>query len=106
MAITIEQAHTIVIKHVDLWNKDPANIPLWVVLASPGDQIQIPEVTFGRPDLPRAGMHQLIHANLIVLRREMVPESLLATFFHEYGHAIYKKLHVADWNEIDSRSEE
>ena len=32
----------------------------------------------------------------------MTPESLLVTFFHEYGHAFYEREHPGAFNEVDS----
>jgi len=105
MEVTIQEVEGIVKSHVAVWNSDPANPPLWVVLASPGDAIQIPGVTFGNMGDGKAGMELPIRAQLIILNHHMVPESLLSTFLHEYGHAVYRNSQPKDWNEIDSEVE-
>jgi len=100
--MTIDEVRSIVGRHVEEWNSNPNNRPLWVVMAKPGDQIQIPGITFGKSGDPKAGMHVQINAELIVLNQAMVLESLLATFLHELGHAKYKSTDSETWNEVDS----
>jgi len=103
--VSMQSVKAIVKKYVAIWNSQPRNVPLWVVLASPGDMLSIPGVTFGNKSDGKAGMELPIHAHLIVLNRMMVPESLLTTFLHEYGHAVYRLSQVTDWNETDSEVE-
>ncbi len=90
--MTLEQAQLIVKKYVDGWNNSNGYIPLWVHLVKPGAPVNIPGVTFGMTRDPEkiAGMHYRVNAQLIVIREGMVPESILTTFFHEYGHAKYE----------------
>jgi len=103
--VSIQNVEEIVKKHVAIWNNQPENVPLWVVLANPGDALSIPGVTFGNKIDGKAGMELPIRAHLIILNRHMVPESLLTTFLHEYGHAAYRISQTKDWNEIDSEVE-
>lgn len=102
MALTIEQVQPIVQKYVDEWKGHNPQYPLWVSLASPGDSINVPGVTFSTTASPKAGMELAIHAHLIVINRSMVPESILTTFTHEYGHAQYRIVHPNDFREVDS----
>ena len=106
--MNIQEVQKIVKRYIEEWNNDSTKSPLHVILSEPGNQIQIPGITsdviFGKANEPRAGMHLLIRANIIVLNQIMVPKSLLTTFFHEYGHAVYKELHLENWNEIDSEA--
>jgi hypothetical protein len=94
--MTLEQAQLVVQKYVEPWNRSIGRIPLWVYLAKPGGSINIPGVTFGMTADPEkiAGMHYHLHAYLIVLREGMLPESIVTTFFHEYGHAQYELGHA------------
>lgn len=102
MALSLDQVKPVIQKYVDDWKtRNPQN-PLWVSLASPGDPINVPGVTFGTAVSPKAGMELPIHAHLIVLNRNMVPESILTTFTHEYGHAQYRVAHPNDFQEIGS----
>jgi hypothetical protein len=105
MPLTLEQVQPIVQKWVDDWNKRHPENPLWVSLLNPGDPINIPGVTFGTAANPKAGMELPIRAHLIVINRNMVPESVLTTFTHEYGHALYRLAHPNDFQEIDSEVE-
>lgn len=98
-SMTLEQVQPIVQKYVNEWNAQNPNYPMWVVLAKPGDPLNIPGAMFPQN---KAGMEQPIHAHLIVLNKNMVAESILTTFTHEYGHALYRRAHVHDFNEIDS----
>jgi hypothetical protein len=87
--------------YTDNWNSNPKHLPLWVTGAAPGDNIQIPGVTFSSANKPEAGMSIAVRAELIVLNQAMVPESLLSTFLHEYGHTMYRTTH-AHPVEVDS----
>jgi hypothetical protein len=102
IALTVEQVQPIVEKYVTEWNNRTPRHPLWVTLASPGDPINVPGVTFGAVGGLKAGMELPICAHLIVINRIMVPESLLTTFTHEFGHAEYRVAHPNDWQEVDS----
>jgi hypothetical protein len=104
MLTTLTQVEAIVRRYVDAWDRNQENRPLWVVLASPGDAIQIPGVTFGKAGEARAGMELPISAHLIVLNQAMIPDGLLKTFLHEYGHTIYRQSHQKDWDEIESEA--
>jgi hypothetical protein len=101
--MTLEQVQVIVQKYVAAWNHSNG-VPLWVHLVKPGAPVNIPGVTFGMTADPEkiAGMHYRINAQLIAIREGMVPESILTTFFHEYGHAKYDLSRPADFNVIDS----
>src|SRR6266700_7197901 len=90
IAMDFATANKIIRRHVDLWNGNDMNAPLWVVLATPGDAIQIPNTTFGKHGEAKAGMELPIRAHLIVLNRDLTPASLLSVFLHEYGHARYR----------------
>jgi hypothetical protein len=103
--VTAEDVQRLIRKYTDIWNRDRKNVPLWVISAEPGDAIAIPGITFGTSDKPKAGMNISVHAHLIVLNRKMVPESLLSTFFHEYGHAKYTVTHRRHPDEIASEAE-
>jgi hypothetical protein len=103
--ITTEDVQRIIKKYADIWNNDPKNVPLWVVGAEPGDGVAIPGVTFSTKDNPKAGMNIPVHAHLIVLNKKMVPENLLSTFFHEYGHARYLVTHQLHEDEVGSERE-
>jgi hypothetical protein len=98
--LTNEQVQPIVQRYVSDWSSRNPKYPLWVQLAAPGDRLYIPGATF----LPEkeAGMSMSIHAYLIVLSNRMVPESILQTFTHEYGHAQYWLAHPNDFNAVDS----
>ncbi len=102
MSLTLEQVQPIVQKYVDDWNRRNPQYPLWVSLAPPGDAIIVPGVTFSTTASPRAGMELPIHAHLVVINKSMVPESILQTFTHEYGHAQYRVAHPKDFQEVDS----
>ena len=97
--MTSEQVQPIVQKYVNEWNTQNPNYPMWVLLANPGDPLNIPGAMFP-PN--KAGMEQPIHAHLIVLSKNMVAESVLTTFTHEYGHALYRRGHARRFNEVDS----
>lgn len=103
--LTPEDVQRVIKKYTDIWNSSAGNAPLWVVEAGPGDAIAIPGITFGTKDEPRAGMSVPIPANLIVLNKGMVLESLLSTFRHEYGHTKYQATHQAQADEIASETE-
>lgn len=102
--MTREEVQLILQKYVNIWNSANRGCHLWVALAYPGGAITIPDVTFGMNKDPHrvAGMNVLVHIQLIVLRQDMTPESLLTTFFHEYGHACYEREHPGAVNEVNS----
>jgi hypothetical protein len=102
--MTREEVQLILQKYVNVWNGANHGCHLWVALANPGAAITIPDVTFGMSKDPQqvAGMNIRVHVQLIVLREDMTPESLLTTFFHEYGHACYEREHPGAINEVDS----
>jgi hypothetical protein len=102
--MTREEVQVILQKYVNLWNSANHACHLWVALAHPGAAITIPNTTFGMNKDPQqvAGMNVRVHFQLIVLREDMPPESLLTTFFHEYGHACYEIEHPGAINEVDS----
>jgi hypothetical protein len=100
--LNADQVQSIVQKYADDWNNRNPKYPLWVFLVGPGDPINIPGVKFCTPENPKAGMAVSINAQLIVINRNMVPESILQTFTHEYGHALYWLAHPDDFNEVDS----
>jgi hypothetical protein len=100
--LTLGQIQPIVQKYVSDWNSQNPEYPLWVFLVSPGDPINIPGVSFGTTENPKAGMELSIKAHLIVINKLMVPDSILTTFTHEYGHAQYRLAHLNDFNEVDS----
>jgi len=97
--MTSEQVQAIVQKYVNEWNTENPNYPMWIVLAGPGDPLNIPGATFPQNT---AGMEQPINAHLIVLNKNMVAESILTTFAHEYGHAVYRRGHTHNFNDVDS----
>jgi hypothetical protein len=100
--LTLDQVQPIVQKYVHQWESLHPKHPMWVSLASPGDSIKIPGVTFGTPENPVAGMEQLINATVIVLNKNMTPDSILTTFTHEYGHTEYREAHPSDFENIGS----
>jgi hypothetical protein len=102
--MTREEIQSIIEKYVNLWNKTNPDYHLWVALAKPGASITIPGVGFGVTKHPQevAGMNVSVHAHIIVLRENMIAESLLTTFFHEYGHASYQREHPGEVNAVDS----
>ena len=77
--MTREEVQPILQKYVNVWNSANHGCHLWVALAYPGDAITIPDITFGMNKDPHqvAGMNVRIHIQLIVLREDMTPESLL-----------------------------
>jgi len=99
-----EEVQPILEKYVNLWDKANPKYHLWVALAKPGAAITIPDVTFGMTKDPQevAGMNIGVHAHLVVLLEDMVAESLLTTFFHEYGHACYEREHPDGGNAVES----
>jgi hypothetical protein len=92
---------TIVQKYVDAWN-DSGRDQMWVNLAAPGDHLNIPGVEFGSQDSAHAGMELPIRAHLIVLNKAMRTESLLTTFLHEYGHALYRVENPGNFDSVES----
>jgi hypothetical protein len=102
--LTIEQVQPIVQRYVNDWNSRNRSpkYPLWVILAGPGDPINIPGATFGTLENPKAGMEFPVNAHLILINKGMMPESILTTFTHEYGHAQYRLAHQNDFQEVDS----
>jgi hypothetical protein len=102
-ALTLEQVQLIVQKYVNDWNNQNPKYFLWVCLANPGDSINIPGVRFGAPEKPMAGMEVPIDSQmLIVINKNMLPESILQTFTHELGHALYRLAHPNDFQIVDS----
>src|SRR5207245_6701682 len=83
--MTREGVQAILQKYVNVWNSAKHGCHLWVALAYPGDAISIPYITFGMNKDPHqvAGMNVRFHIQLIVLREDMTPESLLTTFFQD-----------------------
>ena len=104
MPLTIEDIGKVIKRYTDLWNSDTRKAPLWVSGALPGSSIPIPGINFGTTSQPKAGLSIPVHANLIVLNQDMLPESLLTTFLHEYGHTIYRDTQPV-FDEIDSEVE-
>lgn len=92
-------------KYADLWNSNPANLPLWVIAAKPGDQINVPKITFRTAEGVTTGMEMLVQAHIIMLNEDLSPENLLSTFLHEYGHARYRAAHLDQFDEIASETE-
>ena len=105
MQPTPDDVGRIIKKYTDLWNSDPKHTPMWVVAASRGDSIQIPGVRFSEENSPHAGMSLAVRAELIILNRAMVPESLLSTFLHEYGHTLFRDEHGPNPSEVASEVE-
>jgi len=103
--MTREEVQLILQKYVNAWNSANHACHLWVALANPGAAITIPNTTFGTnkdDPQPVAGMNVRVHFQLIVLREDMTPASLLTTFFHEYGHACYEREHPGAVDKVDS----
>jgi len=102
--MTREEVQLILQKYVNVWNSVNSGCHLWVALANPGAAITIPNTTFGMNKDPQqvAGMNVRVHVQLIVLREDMTSESLLTTFFHEYGHACYEREHPGGIDIVDS----
>lgn len=94
MAITQVLAILIIKRYIANWSNNEG-ISLSVLLASPGDAINMLGRTFGTVEAPIAGMHAQTagREQVIVLNMKMVPESLLSTFFHEYGHCRFALEH-------------
>jgi len=103
--MTLADIQPLLTRYTAQWNSDTHKLPLWVIGANPGDPINIPGVTFGDIHDPKAGMELPIKVQLIVINKAMVPESILTTFLHEYGHALYRFSSSETWNEIDSEVE-
>jgi hypothetical protein len=102
--VSPEEVQRIIAKYTNAWNSNKNSRPLWVVGANPGDSIQIPGITFGTKENTVAGMSIPVRAQLIVLNQQMVPESLLQTFLHEYGHSRYSLEHREPIDEIASEA--
>ncbi len=102
--MTREEVQLILQKYVNAWNSANTGCHLWVALANPGAAITIPNTTFGMNKDPQqvVGMNVRVHFQLIVLREDMTPESLLTTFFHEYGHACHEREHPGAIDKVDS----
>jgi hypothetical protein len=100
--LTLEQVQPIIQKYVHLWETLNPKRPMWVSLAGPGDPVNVPGVRFGTPEKPVAGMENQITAVLIIINKNMIPDSILTTFTHEYGHAEYREAHPNNFQEIDS----
>ncbi len=84
--MTFEQAKTVVLKYVGIWNAAYPATPLWAQVAP------IP-----------AGMHFRFNGFFILVNGAMFPESVVTTFFHEYGHAHYEREHGGG-NVVDSEA--
>ncbi len=69
MSLTLEQVQPIVQKYVGDWNRRNPRYPLWASLASPGDAISVPGVTFSTTASPRAGMELPIHNSSVTPSR-------------------------------------
>ncbi len=82
--MTFEQVKNITLKYVDIWNATYPASPLWALLTD-----------------TKAGMHFRFNGFFILVNSAMVPESVLTTFFHEYGHAQYEREHHVG-NVVDS----
>jgi hypothetical protein len=100
-ALTLEQVQFVVNKYTNEWNARNPQYPLWVYTTGPGDPISVPGAgaNFGRD---KGGMEIAIHAEVILLNKSMVPESILTTFTHEYGHAQYRLAHPTNFDTVDS----
>jgi hypothetical protein len=103
--MTHVEIQPLIAKYTARWNADSKKDPLWVIGANPGDALPIPGVTFARTNDPKAGMEMPIRAHLIVLNQAMLPESILTTFLHEYGHALHRYSASREWNIVDSEAE-
>jgi hypothetical protein len=103
--MTLADVQSLITKYTAQWNADTRKSPLWIVGANPGDRLNIPGVTFGDIHDLKAGMELPIKAQLIVINQAMVPESILTTFLHEYGHSLYRYSAPEVWNQIDSEVE-
>ena len=104
-SMSIADIQPLMKKYTDQWDADKKKPPLWVIGANPGDRIQIPGVTFGEVLDSKAGMELPIKVQLLVINKAMVPESILTTFLHEYGHALYRYTSSGEGNPIDSETE-
>jgi hypothetical protein len=104
--MTHADVQALIAKYTAVWNSDAQKAPLWVIGANPGDRLQIPGVTFGNSrDLKKAGMEMPLRAHLIVINQAMIPESILTTFLHEYGHALHRYSTPSAWSRVDSEVE-
>lgn len=74
VTVTVVQIKTIVQRYVEDWSKRNPKYPLWVLLAGPGDSLNIPGATFGTREKPKAGMELPINADLIVINKNMCPK--------------------------------
>jgi len=75
--MTFEDVKKIILKYVQQWNDSTPRTPLWALAAS-----------------LKAGIHFRFNGHFIVVNSDMIPESVLTTFFHEYGHAKYERDHA------------
>lgn len=98
-------SEALISKYAELWNSEKSKPPLWVLGANPGETLVIPGVTFSTESQPKAGMEILINAELIIINKAMKQESIISTFLHEYGHALYRVKHRKNFNEGDSEYE-
>jgi hypothetical protein len=74
--MTLEDVHRIIRKYVTEWNARRPDAQLYALVS-----------------VPQAGMHLRFSGYFIWVHAGMVPESILTTFFHEYGHAEYENEH-------------
>lgn len=104
--VTQVQLQQLIAKYQQAWDAAHPAAPLYIVGAAPGDIINLPGgVTFGAKGQQAAGMELPVAAcHLIVLNKAMVPESMLSTFLHEYGHARYRVTHVGNFDGIDAEA--
>jgi hypothetical protein len=83
--MTFDEAKQTILKYVGIWNVSFPDSPLWVNVTG-----------------IRAGMHFRFNGHFILVNAAMVPESIITTFFHEYGHAHYEREHRDSQNVVDS----
>jgi hypothetical protein len=99
----VSEAQAIVSKYTAAW-EHAGRDRMWVVLASPGEPVNIPGISFGDQGSSHAGMEVAVRAHVIVLNKAMRAESLLSTFLHEYGHALYRSAQPDPFDPIESEA--
>lgn len=99
----VSETQRIVSRYVAAWNRAGRD-PMWVYLVSPGEQINVPGVSFGDQGSSHAGMELAVRAQVIVLNKAMRAESLLTTFLHEYGHALYRSSRPEPFDRVESEA--
>lgn len=107
--MTIDQADHIITSAAKEYNahaRASQRNEIAVVGAEPGSAISIPTgMTFSGPNgTVAAGMHQTLTVDVLVINRTMRPESMVSTFFHELGHAVFEATHAKPWKEIDNEA--